>query len=412
MDENYRNLFPTEKVKEGSTEVFVPKLDAFVLNSSEYAPSKAPVFYNPVMELNRDIAILTVKSYQKLLNKKISICEPLTSSGIRSVRLGVEVSNISQIVIGDINQKAIQLANLNVSLNALESIISVNHMEANFLLSQYGFPRKRFDVIDVDPFGSPVPYLDTSLRALRNSGLLALTATDLAPLCGVHSRACQRKYGGKPLRTEYCHELAVRLLVGCVAATAAKYDIGIRVLFSHSNDHYIRVYVQIKYGAKKGDSSISNLGYILHCFNCFHREFTKKPFSKKIENCPECDSKMSWAGPLWLGHIFDEHFCDLLAEENRHVAFRNSRKITNMINLVKTEATESATYFVIDKICDKLSLPVPSVFSLINRLHEKGFRAIPTHFNSRGLRSDAPALIIQELIKEIVTQKNITQKNY
>ncbi|MBY9013499.1 MAG: tRNA (guanine(10)-N(2))-dimethyltransferase, partial [Candidatus Lokiarchaeota archaeon] len=284
----------------------------------------------------------------------------------------------------------------------LGEIISVNHMEANLLLSQYGVPRKRFDVIDVDPFGSPVPYLDTSLRALRNNGLLALTATDLAPLCGVHSRACQRKYGGKPLRTEYCHELAIRLLTGCVAATAAKYDIGLRVLFSHSNDHYIRVYTQIKYGAKKGDASIGTLGYVLHCFNCFHREFTKNPFSKNIENCPECNSEMDWAGPLWLGEIFEEHFCELLAEENRHIALRNSRKISKMITLVKDEMAEAATYYVIDKISDKLSLPVPSVFSLVQKLREKGFRAIPTHFNSRGIRSNASALTIQELIKELV----------
>ena len=48
MVENYDGAFPTEKVKEGSAEVIVPKLDAFVSNSSEYAPSKAPVFYNPV----------------------------------------------------------------------------------------------------------------------------------------------------------------------------------------------------------------------------------------------------------------------------------------------------------------------------------------------------------------------------
>ena len=402
MIETFDDAYPTEKVHEGKVEVIVPKLDAFVSKASDYAPSKAPVFYNPVMELNRDIAVLAVKTYQKMIDKEISVCEPLTSSGIRAVRLGVEVSNIEQIVIGDISQKAIQLANLNVKLNGLEEIISVNHMEANLLLSQYGVPCKRFDVIDVDPFGSPVPYLDTSLRALRNNGLLALTATDLAPLCGVHSRACRRKYGGTPLRTEYCHELAIRLLIGCVAATAAKYDIGLRVLFSHSNDHYIRVYTQIKYGAKKGDASIDTLGYILHCFNCFHREFTKNPFSKNIKACPECNSEMNWAGPLWLGEIFEEHFCELLAEENRRIALRNSGKISKMITLVKDEVAEVATYYVIDKISDKLSLPVPSVFSLVQKLREKGFRAIPTHFNSRGIRSNAPALTIQEFIKELV----------
>jgi tRNA (guanine26-N2/guanine27-N2)-dimethyltransferase len=95
----------------------------------------------------------------------------------------------------------------------------------------------------------------------------------MAPLCGVYPKACIRKYGGKPLRTEYCHELALRLLAGCLAATAAKYDIGINVVFSHSTNHYIRLYAEVAYGAKKADESLKNMGYILHCFNCF----TEKP---------------------------------------------------------------------------------------------------------------------------------------
>ena len=89
---------------------------------------------------------------------------------------------------------------------------------------------------------------------------LAVTATDLAPLCGVHEKACIRKYGGKPLRTEYCHELGVRLLVGCVASIAARHGIGIRVVFSYCSAHYVRIYVQIAYGAKKADDSLKNIG--------------------------------------------------------------------------------------------------------------------------------------------------------
>src|SRR4030043_51497 len=175
-------------------------------------------------------------------------------------------------MISDISERAVKLAKRNVHLNGLNERVTVQHKDANCFLSCHGAPRKRFDIIDVDPFGSPVPYLDSAVRALRNKGVLAATATDLAPLCGVHAKACVRKYGGKPLRTEYCHELAVRLLAGCIATLAAKHDIGIRVVFSHSTDHYIRVYAEIAYGAKKADESIKNLGFILHCFNCFHRE--------------------------------------------------------------------------------------------------------------------------------------------
>jgi tRNA (guanine26-N2/guanine27-N2)-dimethyltransferase len=391
--------FPTEKVNEGKVEVIIPKLDAFITKTSDYAPSKAPVFYNPIMELNRDIAILTFKSYQKLMKREISFCEPLTSSGIRGVRIAIEVPYINKIIINDINPRAVQLATLNVKLNDLEDRITIENKDANLLLSQHGAPRKRFDIVDIDPFGSPVPYLDTAVRALRNNGLLALTATDLAPLCGVHSKACRRKYGGKPLRTEYCHENAVRLLTGCTATIAAKYNIGICLLFSHSNDHYIRAYIQIQYGAKKADKSINNLGYILHCFDCFHREIIKNPFTKSIEECPECSSKMSWAGPLWLGEIFNKRFCDLIIEENKRVAFRNNRKISKILTLTKGEIGGPETYFVIDKISDKLSLPVPSVSSIIQKLQDRGFSAVPTHFNPRGIRTNAPALIILNLLK-------------
>jgi len=394
--------FPSEMVKEGKVKVLVPKLAAFVKQPSDYAPSKAPVFYNPVMELNRDIAVLALQAYQRIVNREISICEPLTSSGIRGVRFAVEIRGVKKVLIGDINERAFNLAKHNVRLNGLQERVTVQHKDANCLLSCHGAPHKRFDVVDVDPFGSPVPYLDSAVRALRNNGLLAVTATDLAPLCGVHSKACVRKYGGKPLRTEYCHELAVRLLTGCIATLAAKHDISISVVFSHCTDHYIRVYAEIAYGAKKADESVKNLGYVLHCFNCLHRETAKDLFTKHIEKCPECGSKMDYSGPLWLERIFDRQFCELMAKENTHMAFRNSGKIAKLLSLAKGEAEAQATYYVLDKISDKLALPVPSVDAMLQILHDNGFQAFPTHFSSRGVRTGAPALAMQELLRKVL----------
>jgi tRNA (guanine26-N2/guanine27-N2)-dimethyltransferase len=357
------------------------------------------------MELNRDIAVLAFQAYQRMVNKNISICEPLTSSGIRGIRFAAEIQNVKEVLISDISERAIKLAKRNVHLNGLNERVTVQHKDANCLLSCHGAPRKRFDIIDVDPFGSPVPYLDSALRALRNKGLLAATATDLAPLCGVHAKACLRKYGGKPLRTEYCHELAVRLLAGCVATVAAKHDIGVRVLFSHSTDHYVRVYVQMAYGAKRADGSIKNLGYVLHCFNCFHRETARGPFDLRVVKCPECGSNLDWAGPLWLGKIFDSQFCELMSQENRRTAFRNSGKINKLLALAKDEAEATATYYVIDKISNKLSLPVPSLAAMLKVVRDNGFEAVPTHFNSRGVRTNAPAFAMQNLLKIAVSSQ-------
>jgi tRNA (guanine26-N2/guanine27-N2)-dimethyltransferase len=399
----FKAAFPSETVQEGRVRVVVPKLEAFKQQPADYAPSKAPVFYNPVMELNRDVSVLAFQAYQRLVGREISICDPLTGSGIRGVRFAAEIHSVKKVVVSDINERSFNLAQHNVHLNGLEERVTVEHKDANCLLSCHGAPKRRFDIVDVDPFGSPVPYLDSAVRALRNKGLLAATATDLAPLCGVHAKACVRKYGGKPLRTEYCHELAVRLLAGCVATVAAKQDIGVRVVFSNSADHYIRVYAQIGYGAKKADASVKSLGYVLHCFNCFHRETAKTFSARFFEKCPECGSKMDWAGPLWLGKIFDPQFCEAMAQENRRTAFRNSGKISRLLSLAKDEADAPATYYVIDKISNKLSSPVPSVAAMLRILRDNGFEAVPTHFNSRGVRTNALAFAVQNLLKAAVS---------
>ena len=402
--EGYVAGFPSEIIREGKVQVLVPKLEAYGVVPSDYAPSKAPVFYNPVMEFNRDLTVLAFKAFQHMVNHEISICEPFTSQGIRGIRFAVEVDGVTKVLLSDINTAAYELAKHNVELNKLEDKITLKHKDANCVLSSNASPKKRFDIIDIDPFGTPVPYLDSAFRALKNNGLLATTATDLAPLCGVHAKACVRKYGGKPLRTEYCHELAVLLLAGCMASLAAKHDIGIRILFSHSSDHYIRVYAQIEYGCKKGDESLKNTGYILHCFNCLHRETAHQIFGKS-DLCPECGSKMEHAGPLWIGSISDPAFVDLVIKENQNTAFRNSAKITKLLTLAKAEASAPATYYVIDKLSGKLKLPAPSVQAFLTALHNSGYQAVPTHFNTRGIKTNAPALIMHKLLREIVATK-------
>ena len=72
--------YPTETITEGKVRALVPKLSAFKKQPSDYAPSKAPVFYNPVMELNRDLAVLAYRAYQHKLKREIIVSEPLTST--------------------------------------------------------------------------------------------------------------------------------------------------------------------------------------------------------------------------------------------------------------------------------------------------------------------------------------------
>lgn len=390
--------FPTEIIVEGEVEAFVPRLEAFVRKPSDYAPSKAPVFYNPIMELNRDLAILAVQVFQRKVGRELNACEPLAGCGIRGIRLAREVDSVEKVVVNDINGEAYRLAKFNVEKNQLVDKIAVENEDANFLLSYFAAPRKRFDYIDIDPFGSPMPYVDSALRALRSGGLLALTATDLAPLCGVHPKACIRKYGGRPLRTEYCHELAVRLLAGALARSAAKYEVGVKIMFSHSSDHYIRLYAAVDYGAKKADASLENMGYINHCFACFHREISVGMFPCRRETCSECGNPMSGSGPMWIGKIVNEDFATSMEREAKTKDLKQKRKIHRLLALIKAEANAPITYYMVNKVCDKLNLPVPPLRRIIAELEKSGNNVTLTHFKAHGLKTNASAKVIREVI--------------
>lgn len=393
--------FPTVWVKEGKVRVLVPKLEAFVEKPGDYAPSKAPVFYNPVMEMNRDFAVLALQIFQRKTGRSLSVCEPLAGCGIRGIRFAVEVENVVEVVLNDINPKAFELAYFNVKKNMLMGKVKVENTDANLLLNVHAAPGKRFDYIDIDPFGSPVPYIDSSVRALKSGGLLALTSTDLAPLCGVHPQACIRKYGAKPLRTEYCHEIALRILLGCLAREAAKYEIGMKPVFSYYADHYARTYTIMSHGAKRADQTLKQLGYIYHCFNCSYREATRGLFNLKEGKCPVCGRKLSVAGPLWTGKLADKNYCENLMEEVERREFKNGRRIKKILGLILEEIDAPLTYFDVGEISDRLGCLTPSPRKVIERLREEGFYAVPTHFRSTGFKTNASSEKVIEVIKRL-----------
>jgi tRNA (guanine26-N2/guanine27-N2)-dimethyltransferase len=110
---------------------------------------------------------------------------------------------------------------------------------------------------------------------------------------------------------------------------------------------------------------------------------------------------MDYAGPLWLGNIFDSNFIESMLKENRAVAFVNSTRITKLLTQTKEEASAPITYFVVDKLSGKLGLPSPSIQAFVDTLRKSGFQAVPTHFNTRGVRTDAPIAAIDKMLGEI-----------
>lgn len=72
---------------------------------------------------------------------------------------------------------------------------------------------KHFDAIDLDPYGCPNRFLDSSVQCIADGGLLLVTATDMAVLAGTSPEACFVKYGSVSLRNKACHEMVSKIIL-------------------------------------------------------------------------------------------------------------------------------------------------------------------------------------------------------
>jgi len=245
-------------VNEGSVKIQVPDFSR--------VSSKAPVFYNPDMEFNRDVSVLALQVFQRMVDREIKVADTFAGSGIRAIRYLREVDGVAEAWANDINPLAVECIERNSRMNSVSPLVSREDAGV-FLRSNQGV----FDFIDVDPFGTPAPFMDSAAAAIRNRSMIGVTATDTSGLCGTYVKPCLRKYSSRPLKTEYCHEIGVRILAGFTAMNLARYRKGSEFLLSHSTRHYMRLYVMVRRGARRADESLKNIGFILHCFSClFH----------------------------------------------------------------------------------------------------------------------------------------------
>ena len=381
--------YKIKTVEEGLTKIQFPEFDKI--------SSDAPVFYNPHMELNRDISILALQTFQKQEDRNINICDLFGGSGIRGVRYKNEIDGVGHVFINDISETANEYERHNVELNNLKDIEIFQHDASMFLRMHRG----EFDVIDIDPFGTPSPFLDSAGYCSRRNSLLCVTATDTSALCGTYKEPCIRKYNAKPYKSEYCHETGIRILAGFVALTLAKYSKSIEVKLSHSTEHYMRSYIEVKKGSKKSDECLKNIGYISHCKHCLYREENKGLATSTPNICPECGEKLIQAGPLWLGEIQNEEFISKMIVESENKKLNTKEDVLKLLESCRIEAESPATFYDVHKICKILKISAPKLDLVFGNLEKEGFEAVKTHFNPLGIKTNAPLKKIKEIIKTL-----------
>lgn len=102
------------------------------------------------------------------------------------------------------------------------SCFEVTTADAIDLMHEMRKKKEFFNVVDLDPYGTAIPFLESAISATANGGLLCVTFTDMAVLCARSPHVCFYKYGGAPLGKEYCHEMALRMILYCINTIANK----------------------------------------------------------------------------------------------------------------------------------------------------------------------------------------------
>lgn len=366
-------------IKEGTTDLMVPLKTAL---HKKGPGTKSGVFFNPVMEFSRDVSIQVMKIFLK--NNKAKLLDGLAGTGARGVRIANEVRGNFEMVINDHNPLAFEIIEKNMTLNGLDNHRSENQ-KLNTLLSAEGF-----DYVDVDPFGSPVEFLDASLQSLRNFGILAVTATDTAPLCGRYQKTCLRRYDAQSTKAVYSKEAGARILAGCCVKTAAKYDLALSPILTFFSDHYIRIHFKLEKGAKKADLTRRSIGFITHDLTSGEREVVSEP--------PEITQDILFSGPMWTG---DLHNISFLSRINLDPDLGTSKKIEKLLSLWKQEAQMPPYFYEANEIASLTRTQPKSLRSIIEKLKDCGYSASRTHFSPNGFKTEAGIEDISQLIGNI-----------
>jgi tRNA (guanine26-N2/guanine27-N2)-dimethyltransferase len=366
------------EVKEGSTAFFVPAQDA----DTDFPPGTAAVFFNRRMELNRDATVLFCSCIEPPPRDYL---DAMGATGARGLRIAHECG--IPVTINDRDPEAIAVIERNIRCEGCT--IELLQRDARALLSE-----RRFDAVDLDPFGTPAPFVDAGARGARR--YLFVTATDTAPLCGAHLKAGMRRYFARPMNTEYHAEVGLRILLGFVAREVIKYDRGLEPLFCFSREHFFRLHLRLTDGARAADRTLARIGFVLQCKRCPYREELQKMFPENVA-CPHCGDPLVPIGPLWLGAINERALLARMQARLDDIELGTGKELEKLISICSDEL-DTGTHYDYHVFARWQKISPPEIDTVIARLRDAGYAATRTHYSGYGIKTDAPLGAVSEAI--------------
>ena len=401
------------------------------------------------------------------------VLDALSATGLRALRYAKEIPYVTSVTANDLSASATDSIKLNVQHNELSG--QIHTVTGNALAHMYNIDaaaygayeampdgsRGRYEVIDLDPYGTAAPFLDASVQALADNGLLCVTCTDSGVFASVgYLEKTYAQYGGLPFKGPQSHEAGLRLILHAIATSAARYGMAIEPLLSLSIDFYARVFVRVRRSAVEAKFLA---GKTMLVYNCDHgcgawsTQFlanNKSEKNKKSEefykyipaqaptaspNCEHCGLKTHLCGPMWGGHLHNPFFIqrildalpslsketygtlpriegmlsialeESLLDAAQEEIIKNSNKAQaeqEIIGRLDPSRPDRYPFFIIPSVLAKvLHCVAPSDAALRSALISLGYRVRRSHTKPGTIRTDAPWTVIWEVMREWVRQK-------
>ncbi len=396
-----------------------------------------------------------------------TILDALSATGLRALRYAKEIPLTTSVTANDLSSSATASIKLNVQHNGLSDKIKAT--SGNALTHMYsiatsshsaGGHASKYHVIDLDPYGTAAPFLDASVQALKDGGLLCVTCTDAGVFASIgYLEKTYSQYGGLPFKGPQSHEGGLRLILHAIATTAARYGLAIEPLLSLSIDFYARVFVRVR----NSPAEVKFLaGKTMVVYNCdegcgaWATQLFAQNRSKKDKNnnsfykhqlaqapttselCEHCGFKTHLAGPMWAGPLHNPHFIERILDslpslDNK--TYTTIPRLEGMLSLALNETLldpynqippntpgpedplaaiprldiavpDHHPFFIIPSVLAKvLHCVSPSDDQLRGALKHCGYRATRSHTKAGSIRTDAPWTVIWEIMREWVRQK-------
>ena len=307
--------------------------------------------------------------------------------------------------------------------------VSVTSKDARVLFaSLFASNAERFDVVDVDSFGSEV-FVDDALRVTKLGGYCYVTSTDALALCGKNPPRLMTQYGGARVapNAPAVNETGLRVFVGDAVRRGAAQGLKVTPVFSLFHPHGPVFRAMLKIEKLKGTWNGESVGFLAQCDACGETRGAEEAETRDgsvMCFCRRCggaadsvDEKknqksMAVSGPMWTGPLHDAAAVQRLAREAEEVDWSGANEASSEnddaspMKGQKASARELLAAFAAEadpalppfyRRTDELARGgrglehgIPPLDEWVAELQRRGFAACRSHVDARGLKSDAP----------------------